>query len=355
MHKWRSQQNGHVSPFQQLKLAHRPKGAHWAKTAINRVGSPPLILERYVGRFQIGPAPDAPGPFAGETLTQIAKHREIARRYRRRRNKTNFLPRLRIAELERIFAMRYGGKLLPDDDAGREDLRLMADHFAQIDPNRIRTWVATWMPTLTPAELDPLIANVGTGRWWKADALARELGLDDATRTRLKIKTIGAVDCSKAKRKTRRRCRRNAADRARRAKAGARPHAQSAAQTMPWLDEGVSRRTWYRRRAQNGTDGTSSRPIDRRSSIEKNQCHGAPGCTAETSTFPGEPLPSPSFRDRRWCDQWPPDLVAGLDDVSFRAASQRNTGSACLSRAEPMTNIPRLRQSIASHAGTGWL
>jgi hypothetical protein len=131
----------------------------------------------------------------------------------------------------------------------------MADHLAQIDPRLIRPWAATWMPTLPATELDALIADVGTGRRWKADALARELGLDDATRTRLKIKTIGAIDCGKAKRKTRRRRKRIAADRARRAKAGARPHSQSAENLMPWIEAGISRATYYRRRRAQITTG----------------------------------------------------------------------------------------------------
>ena len=252
------------------------------------------------------------GRFAGETPAQIAKHNEIARRHCRRRNDGAFLPRLRIPELERIFAMQYGGRRLPDDDAGRADLRLMADHLAQIDPRRIRPWVATWMPTLSGTDLDALIADVGPGRWWKADALAREFGLDDATRTRLKIKTIGAVDCTKRQRKNRRRRKRIAADRARRAKAGARPHALSAAAIQPWLDEGISRSTYYRRRrAAQERDGKTveidSRPIDRRSSTGGNRCHEAPvGAAdpgrehgkhgAEASTFIGKPLTSPSFR-----------------------------------------------------------
>lgn len=104
------------------------------------------------------------------------------------------------------------------------------------------------MPTIPPAELDALIARVG--RRWKADALARELCLDDATRARLKIKTIGAIDCSKAQR----------------------------------LE-----------RSDNLTDGR--------------RAHGA-----KASTFTAKPLPSPSFRVQQSCDQARTDLiVAGLD------------------------------------------
>jgi hypothetical protein len=269
------------------------------------------------------------GTFPGETPTQIAQHQEIARRHRRRcKDGTALIPRLRIAELQRIFVFNYGARCLPDDDAGRADLRLMADHLAQIDPRLIRPWAAAWMPTLTPAELDALVEQVGSGRRWKADALARELGLNDATRTRLKIKTIGAVDCGKSKRMNRRCRKRIAADRARRARAGARPHAQSAAATQPWIDEGISRRTWYRRRAQVGTVGTESRPLVRSTSIEEVQCQGTPADTAdpareqraEASTFTAKPLPSGSFRMDQLSGQATLDPIAGLEKTSANAA-----------------------------------
>lgn len=185
-----------------------------------------MAVDGQITRASLTNKPSVAGTFAGETPAQIAKHREIARRHRRRCNDSAFIPRLRIAELQRIFVFTYGARCLPDDDAGRADLRLMADHLAQIDPGMLRPWAATWMPTLPDTELDALIAKVSTGRRWKADALARELGLDDATRTRLNIKTIGALDCGKTKRMTRRHRKRIAADRARRARAGASPHAQ---------------------------------------------------------------------------------------------------------------------------------
>ncbi|MCK1496090.1 hypothetical protein [Bradyrhizobium sp. 188] len=269
--------------------------------------------------------------FADETPQQIAQHREIARRHRRRHNNGASVLRLRIAELERIFALRYRERCLPDDDAGHADLRLVADHLAQIDPSLIRFWAEAWMPTLPATEIGKLIADIGPGRRWKADALARELGLDDAARTRLKIRTIGAIDYGKAKRMTRRRRKRIAADRARRAEAGARPHTHSAAATQPWIDEGISRSTYYRRRAagssKNETSETDSRPIDRRSSIDENTPQKPPsGTTApcgdygsSTSTFTAEPLSSPSFRVELSRAQTRPAPVTGLDDQSFRA------------------------------------
>jgi hypothetical protein len=290
-----------------------------------------MAVDRQITRASLTSKASIAVTFAGETPAQIARHRDIARRHQRRANGDGapFIPRLRIAELQRVFALHYREKRLPDDDAGRADLRLMADHLAQIDPRLIRPWASTWMPTLPANELDALIADVGTGRRWKADALARELGLDDETRTRLKIKTIGAVDCSKVKRKSRRCRKRIAADRARRAKAGARPHAQSAESLMPWIEAGISRATYYRRRrakiAASETVETKTRPIVRSTSIASGSAdperweHGA-----EASIFDAKPLPSPSFRVHRPRDQAKFDPIVGLEnlapDIAFRNA-----------------------------------
>jgi hypothetical protein len=68
--------------------------------------------------------------------------------------------------------------------------------------------------------------------------------LTDATRTRLRVTTIGAIDCNKAARVKRRKERDAAAHRAR-WKIAARP--PSAASSKPWKIEGISRATWYRR------------------------------------------------------------------------------------------------------------
>jgi hypothetical protein len=98
-----------------------------------------------------------------------------------------------------------------------------------------------------------------------ADELGHRLGLTDARRTELGITTIGGIDCDKAKRKARRRKRAAARERARRAKTRAAPHAASKAQTQPWIDDGVSRRTYFRKQrakrhdaGTNGTNGSNS-------------------------------------------------------------------------------------------------
>jgi hypothetical protein len=227
--------------------------------------------------LQEQPSSSTKNSFADETPEQQAKHREIARRHQLRKRsgpKRPLIPNLRKRELERLFLDRCG-KTLPDDDAGRDYLRLMADHLAQLGEHYITSWARVWAPWATDDDLDTLIEVVGPGKHWKANALAKELNLNDATRTRLKIRTIGAVDRSKAQRAKRCRKRKAAAEVARRAKVGAVPHALSAARAKPWEALGISRRTYYRNRA-NGTVGTNSCPILLESQWDTKQCQGGP-------------------------------------------------------------------------------
>jgi hypothetical protein len=185
---------------------------------------------------------------------------------------------VRIRELERVIADRYGAAL-SDDDAGMDDLFIMANHLAHLDApdRRILAWVRRWAPWHGDDKTAALIeAVLRKPLKWTADRLAQRLGLDYATRTRLAITTIGAVDCKKAKRVKLRRKRDAARQKARRATAGAAPHAASAARTKPWEALGISRRTYYRNR-RNGTVGTNSSaayPTD--IVVYAKQCQGAP-------------------------------------------------------------------------------
>jgi len=125
----------------------------------------------------------------------------------------------------------------------------MAHHLALFDnpEKRIKVWLRRWAPWYTEGGAYWLIETVTRRpRKWTADALAKHLGVDNATRTRLGLTTIGAIDFSKAQRARRRQKLAAARQRERRAKAGAVPHASSARRTKPWEARGVSRATYYR-------------------------------------------------------------------------------------------------------------
>ena len=71
---------------------------------------------------------------------------------------------LRCAELERLFAARYGPEL-PNDDAGRDDLLLVAHHLGRRagEPSqRIAAWCRAHAPWLAAAELEQLVDDVRT-------------------------------------------------------------------------------------------------------------------------------------------------------------------------------------------------
>jgi hypothetical protein len=87
---------------------------------------------------------------------------------------------LRCAEHSKLFRHRYGEFLLPDDDAGRHDVKIMVHHLAKrhADPKRIRTWMAAYAPWMPEDESNELIRYViARPLRWRADTLAREMNL----------------------------------------------------------------------------------------------------------------------------------------------------------------------------------
>jgi hypothetical protein len=123
---------------------------------------------------------------------------------------------------------------------------------------RIKGWWAPRAPIFTDQEIAAAAyeACKDMPKLDRADTLARLIGLEYADRQRLRIFTIGAIDKTKRQRAALKKARHRAAARTRaarkRAERGAIPRtqylAQSLTRTRPWLTEGISRRTWERRR-----------------------------------------------------------------------------------------------------------
>lgn len=134
-----------------------------------------------------------------------AQKREIAKRYGRRRKKRSAfqMSAIRIAELNRLFAARYGHEL-PNDEIGRECVTIIANHLILLPgmpQKRLMDWAKERAPWLTMANLEQLLASAASHtQVWKADSLAWRLRLTYADRQALKITTIGAIDCNKAER-----------------------------------------------------------------------------------------------------------------------------------------------------------
>jgi hypothetical protein len=185
-----------------------------------------------------------------------AKHREIAIRYRQGKKPVS-MATLRVGDINRVFVDKYG-HVLPDDDAGRDDARIMCHHLAQISGDqraRIKSWLIVWAPWMSAQQMADLTDTViAKPLRWRADKLAACLGLKEADRTRLGITTIGAADMTKAEREAARKARKRQAKlkgrRAQGVKSRTEYLAGSAERMKPWEAEGISRRTWYRRQQQ---------------------------------------------------------------------------------------------------------
>lgn len=192
--------------------------------------------------------------------SKAARHAEIERRYKRRRRGGAHvsLAALRVRDLTNLLWSRYG-RSLPDDDAGRDDARIMVHHLGALtgDPRkRINGWLrqaAPWMSLVDAETL--LIEAITKPQHWRADKLAWRMRLTDAERTALRITTIGAIDLSKAERTKRRKERHRLLARARRQAKGAKSRAAylaSASLGKPWVALGISRSTWRRRKRDQG-------------------------------------------------------------------------------------------------------
>lgn len=159
---------------------------------------------------------------------------------------------LRLNDLARLFRARYG-TVLPDDDAGRDDMLVALHHLVRLrgHTGQAERWLEVWAPWLGDEEISRVLADVtAEPEVWTADELAGRLRLTKQERTMLAITTIGAVDQTRAERREARREKdRLRKERIRREK-GSKPRAEFVAKSReserPWVSEGVSRATWYR-------------------------------------------------------------------------------------------------------------
>jgi hypothetical protein len=170
---------------------------------------------------------------------------------RKKRRTPESFASIRIAELDRDFADRYRGMLLPDDDAGRDDVLLMLHHLARTNnpERRVANWLRLHAPWFDDREaIARILANPHR---FRADPLAAKIGLTAERRTRLKITTIGAIDLPKRERNKLRKAKKIEQRREKRRKDGAKPRAEYEAQSIekakPWQALGISRRKWFNR------------------------------------------------------------------------------------------------------------
>jgi hypothetical protein len=158
---------------------------------------------------------------------------------------------VRIGDLHKLFRRRYGDQYeFPDDDAGREDLRVLVDHYSLACPSVIPKVLKERAPWLTGIERDDFLQEVTRHpRFWPSRELAIKLNLAEAERGRLKIQTIAAVDVTDEERTQMRKTSNAELQRAKRRAQGAKSRderlASSKSRTKPWLALGLGRSVYY--------------------------------------------------------------------------------------------------------------
>jgi hypothetical protein len=186
------------------------------------------------------------------TADQIkaARHHEIAARHKRRKRPPANCVRV-SRELRKFFGDRYDkhGPAMPEGcDAALDDFAILLNYTAMLgDFRALQAAKARWMPWLDEAAFDAMVAKVvSSPLYLSPDALGERIGLYDAKRTELKIRSIGGIGCTKAQRADRRKATnttdhkvKRAADRAR------RPAKINASKTKPWLALGMKRSSYY--------------------------------------------------------------------------------------------------------------
>jgi hypothetical protein len=139
------------------------------------------------------------------------------------------IDRLRVGELRRIVRDWRDGGVVFDRDLAARLFRVAVPHLARGGGNLVafaRDYATEHFEALGREHFASLERDFRTGRAkppspLKADEAARVLGITDAERTRLDLRTIGAIDRDKAQRQADRAARKAETKREKRAKAEA--------------------------------------------------------------------------------------------------------------------------------------
>jgi hypothetical protein len=182
-----------------------------------------------------------------------------SRKRAKRHDQPFSLENLRMREIEDVIRHRHGNGI--PDPAGTDDVELCHAYLRAVAltpaSQSASSWALVWAPWADPVTLDLMDkAAADRDRMLPADSIAKLLYVTMAERTKLKLKTIGACDISQADRQKAAKERKRERDRNRqeqRRKVEGRVdrtsyEAASLSKLKPWVAEGISRRTWERRR-----------------------------------------------------------------------------------------------------------
>jgi hypothetical protein len=159
--------------------------------------------------------------------------------------KNETLRRLRYGDLLKIMRRRYrqSGYVMPDDDAGREDLfeLLLPISLGQGDIRKMRLAIGLWAPWMSAQEAEELIDRVNRTpdnlRKPSKYLLGQRLNLLTQEREAWDIRTIRPADMTDAEFAEQRKAKDRGRKQLRRRKAGSKPREQSLSRLQPWKHE----------------------------------------------------------------------------------------------------------------------
>ena len=171
--------------------------------------------------------------------------------------------RLRAGELQRLFRHRWG-YVLPDDQSGREDLWLLMLNasLATAEPDKKMNHVIDlWAPWMGDEEREGYVRLLGGLDVYQRIQTGREIGnllrLTNAERMKLKLWQFKPIDATDDELEAQRKARRSEDRRAKMRAKGVRSReaylTELRSKPKPWEAEGVSQRTWQRRRVSRGS------------------------------------------------------------------------------------------------------
>jgi hypothetical protein len=169
------------------------------------------------------------------------------------------LRRNRLGDLWKLIENRYGSRVLPNDDAGRSDLfeLLLVISLGERPAAKMQNTIETAAPWMQADEAEAEVAHITVAldrheRWCSPRELGERLNLRDCERQLYGIRHIRPIDVSDddliARRKARNRDRKRVLRRLEGARSRVDFLANCLSRQKPWLAQGISRRTWYRRR-----------------------------------------------------------------------------------------------------------
>jgi hypothetical protein len=216
--------------------------------------------------------------------------------------------RRRLGDIRRLLLDRCRGRVLPDDDAGREYLiELLKVMSLGRDPRQGMILAANdyapWLQGSVEDAIDAILDLPTNHPRRTAKDIGERMRVTNEERERLDLRTMHPVDMTAEQMAEQRKAKDRARKRKRYKRSRAEYLATSISRQKPWDAEGISRASWYRRQRDatvtphaETSQSSIKEHIPGRTCLTGTPAHleGSDGSGVETGSAPFMGAPSPS-------------------------------------------------------------